>query len=276
MRGLPPTRGPAGDAGISIFMRELQMKHFLRPTLTAVAMAVALGMTAGAFAQAAKTGAAAPVDKAKASYVFGYYKMGESVPPILRDEMDPAAVARGVQAALSGQKSTVSEAEAKQVYEAFMTKVQAKFEAERAQEAAKNKAEGDAFFAKNKTAPGVKTTASGLQYKVITAGTGARPGPNDTVEINYTGSFLDGQVFDASAKHGPKPASIPVANVIPGFREGLQLMQVGGHYKLFIPASLAYGAEPQPPMPPNATLIFDVTLVKTGPTPAAPSGSDGQ
>ncbi|WP_449425770.1 FKBP-type peptidyl-prolyl cis-trans isomerase N-terminal domain-containing protein, partial [Rhodanobacter lindaniclasticus] len=175
------------------------MKHFLRPTLTVVAAAVALGMTAGAFAQAAKTGAAAPVDKAKASYVFGYYKMGESVPPILREEMDPAAVARGVQAALSGQKSTVSEDEAKQVYEAFMTKVQAKFEAERAQEAAKNKAEGDAFFAKNKTAPGVKTTASGLQYQVITAGTGARPGPNDTVEINYTGSFLDGQVFDASA-----------------------------------------------------------------------------
>ena len=252
------------------------MKHFLRPTLTAVAMAVALGMTTGAFAQAAKTGAAAPVDKAKASYVFGYYKMGESVPPILREEMDPAAVARGVQAALSGQKSTASEAEAKQVYEAFMTKVQAKFEAERAQEAAKNKAEGDAFFAKNKNAPGVKTTASGLQYQVITPGTGARPRPNDTVEINYTGSFLDGQVFDASAKHGPKPASIPVANVIPGFREGLQLMQVGGHYKLFIPASLAYGAEPQPPMPPNATLIFDVTLVKTAATPAGSSGSDGQ
>jgi FKBP-type peptidyl-prolyl cis-trans isomerase len=202
--------------------------------------------------------------------------MGESVPPILREELDPAAVARGVQAALSSQKSTVSEADAKQVYEAFMTKVQAKFEAERAQEAAKNKAEGDAFFAKNKTAPGVKTTASGLQYQVITPGTGARPGPNDTVEINYTGSFLDGQVFDASAKHGPKPASIPVANVIPGFREGLQLMQVGGHYKLFIPASLAYGAEPQPPMPPNATLIFDVTLVKTAATPAGSTGSDGQ
>ncbi len=252
------------------------MKHFLRPTLTAVAMTVALGMTAGAFAQAAKTGAAAPVDKAKASYVFGYYKMGESVPPILREEMDPAAVARGVQAALSGQKSTVSEADAKQVYEAFMAKVQAKFEAERAKEASENKTKGDAFFAKNKSASGVKTTASGLQYQVITAGSGARPGPNDTVEINYTGSFLDGQVFDASAKHGPKPAAIPVANVIPGFREGLQLMQVGGHYKLFIPASLAYGAEPQPPMPPNATLIFDVTLVKTGPTPAGAAPSSGQ
>ncbi len=252
------------------------MKHFLRPTLAAVALTVALGMTSGAFAQAAETGATAPVDKAKASYVFGYYKMGENVPPILREEMDPAAVARGVQAALSGQKSTVGDDEAKQVYEAFMAKVQAKFEAERAKEAASNKAEGDAFFAKNKNAPGVKTTASGLQYKVITPGTGARPGPNDTVEINYTGSFLNGQVFDASANHGPKPASIPVGNVIPGFREGLQLMQVGGHYKLFIPSSLAYGAQPQPPMPPNATLIFDVTLVKTSPTPDGMGSSDNQ
>lgn len=253
------------------------MKHFLRPTMTAVAMTVALGMTAGAYAQAAKTGAATPVDKTKASYVFGYYKMGQSVPPILREELDPAAVARGVQAALSGQKSTVSEAEAKPVYEAFMTKVQAKYEAERAKEGAKNKAAGEAFLAKNKTAPGVKTTASGLQYKVIKAGTGPRPGPNDTVEINYTGTFLDGTVFDASAKHGPKPASIPMAGVIPGFREGLALMQVGGHYKLYIPSSLAYGSEPQPPMPANEVLEFDVTLVKTGPTPAgAPAAPSGE
>ena len=140
---------------------------------------------------------------------------------------------------------------------------------------AKNKAEGDAFLAKNKTAPGVKTTASGLQYQVISQGTGARPGPNDTVEINYTGTFVDGQVFDASAKHNPPGAAkIPLAGVIPGFREGLQLIQTGGHYKLFIPSTLAYGAEPQPPMPPNATLIFDVTVVSTGPTPAgaAPGG----
>lgn len=250
------------------------MKHFLRPTLTAVALAVALGMTANVCAQTAKAGAKVTVDKAKASYVFGYYKMGESIPPIVRDELDPAAVARGVQAALSGKKSTVSEAEAKQQYEAFMKNVQAKYKAEMDKLAAKNKAEGEAFLAKNKKAPGVKTTASGLEYKVITQGTGARPGPNDTVEINYTGSFLNGEVFDASAKHGPKPASIPLADVIPGFREGLQLMQVGGHYKFFIPSSLAYGADPQPPMPPNATLVFDVTLVKTGPTPAGNAAGD--
>jgi FKBP-type peptidyl-prolyl cis-trans isomerase FkpA len=248
------------------------MKHFLRPTLTAVAMAVALGMTAGVAAQTA--GAAGTVDKAKASYVVGW-EIASQVPPIMRDELDPNAVANAVKAALSGQKPTMSETEAKQVHDAFMAKIQAKYQAEMTKLAAKNKAEGDAFLAKNKTAPGVKTTASGLQYQVVSQGTGARPGPNDTVEINYTGTFVDGQVFDASAKHNPPGAAkIPLAGVIPGFREGLQLMQVGGHYKLFIPAALAYGAEPQPPMPPNATLIFDVTLVKTGPTPAgaAPAG----
>jgi FKBP-type peptidyl-prolyl cis-trans isomerase FkpA len=248
------------------------MKHFLRPTLTAVAMAVALGMTAGVAAQTA--GAAGTVDKAKASYVVGW-EIASQVPPIMRDELDPNAVANAVKAALSGQKPTMSETEAKQVHDAFMAKIQAKYQAEMTKLAAKNKTEGDAFLAKNKTAPGVKTTASGLQYQVISQGTGARPGPNDTVEINYTGTFVDGQVFDASAKHNPPGAAkIPLAGVIPGFREGLQLMQVGGHYKLFIPAALAYGAEPQPPMPPNATLIFDVTLVKTGPTPAgaAPAG----
>jgi len=253
------------------------MKHFLRPTLTAVALTVALGMTASVYAQAAKTGATGTVDKEKASYVVGW-EIASQVPPIMRDELDAAAVGRAVTEALSGQKPTMSDAEAKQVHDAFMAKIQAKYKAEMIKEGAKNKAEGDAFLAKNRTAPGVKTTASGLQYQVISQGTGARPGPEDTVQINYTGTFVNGEVFDASAKHNPPgPASIPLAGVIPGFREGLQLMQVGGHYKLFIPSTLAYGAEPRPPMPPNATLIFDVTLVKTGPTPAgaAPGGAAG-
>jgi FKBP-type peptidyl-prolyl cis-trans isomerase FkpA len=250
------------------------MKHFLRPTLTAVAMAVALGMTAGVSAQTA--GAAGTVDKAKASYVVGW-EIASQVPPIMRDELDPNAVANAVKAALSGQKPTMSDAEAKQVHDAFMAKIQAKYQAEMTKLGAKNKAEGEAFLAKNKSAAGVKSTASGLQYQVISQGTGARPGPNDTVEINYTGTFVDGTVFDASAKHNPPGAAkIPLAGVIPGFREGLQLMQIGGHYKLFIPSSLAYGAEPQPPMPPNATLIFDVTLVSTGPTPAGAAAPGGK
>ena len=248
------------------------MKHFLRPTLTAAALAVALGTTVGVHAQAAKpaapAAAAAPVDKAKASYVVGY-DLAASLPPLVREELDPATVARALQSALSGQKPTMSEAEAKQVRDAFVADIQAKAKAAFNAAASKNQQEGAAFLAKNKTAPGVKTTASGLQYQVISQGTGARPGPSDTVQVNYVGTLVDGQVFDDSSKHeGGGPAPIPLAGVIPGFREGMQLMQVGGHYKFFIPGNLAYGAQPQGPMPPNATLIFDVTLVKTGPTPA--------
>lgn len=255
------------------------MKHFLRPTLTAAALAVALGMTAGAYAQpakSAKSAAAAPaagtVDKTKASYVVGW-DLASSLPPLVREEVDPATVARAVQSALSGQKPTMSEAEAKSVREAFVAKLQAKAKAQYTQVAAKNKTEGDAFLAKNKSQPGVKTTASGLQYKVISQGTGPRPGPGDTVQVNYVGTFVNGQKFDASADHGAQPASIPLAGVIPGFREGLMLMQTGGHYMLYIPSNLAYGAQPQNGFPPNATIIFDVTLVKTGPTPAgSPQG----
>ena len=254
------------------------MKQFLRPTLTAAALAVALGLTAGAHAQAAKTAApaAGAVDKTKASYVVGW-DLASQLPPLVREEVDPATVARAVQSALSGQKPTMTEAEAKQVRDAFVANLQTKARAEYEKVAAKNKSEGDAYLAKNKSAAGVKTTASGLQYQVISQGTGARPGPNDTVQVNYVGSFVNGEVFDDSSKHegNTGPASIPLSGVIPGFREGLQLMQVGGHYKLFIPSNIAYGAQPQNGFPPNATIIFDVTLVKTGATPAGAGGDQG-
>jgi FKBP-type peptidyl-prolyl cis-trans isomerase len=251
------------------------MKHFLRPTLTAAALAVALGMTAGAQAQSSST-ATGTVDKTKASEILGYQMAGQ-IPGPMRELVDPAAVGRAVTAALSGQKPSISEAEASTVWKGFIAQAEAKGKAEFDALAAKNKTEGDAFLAKNKSASGVKTTASGLQYQVLSQGTGARPGPNDTVKVNYKGTFVNGEVFDSSEKNNPPgPTAIPLARVIPGFREGLQLMQVGGHYKLFIPASLAYGAEPSRGMPPNETLIFDVTLVSTGPTPAgaAPQGGE--
>lgn len=250
------------------------MKHFLRPTLTAAALAVALGMTAGVQAQAAKSGTGT-VDKTKASYVVGW-DLASQLPPLVREEVDPATVARAVQSALSGQKPTMSEAEAKSVRDAFVAKLQAKAKAQYQKVAAENKAKGEAFLAKNKSAPGVKTTASGLQYKVISEGTGARPGPNDTVQVNYVGTFVDGQKFDASADHGKGPAPIPLSGVIPGFREGLELMKTGAHYMLYIPSNLAYGAQPQNGFPPNAAIIFDVTLVKTGPTPAGGQSDAGK
>jgi FKBP-type peptidyl-prolyl cis-trans isomerase len=254
------------------------MKQFLRPTLTAAAMAVALGMTASVYAQAAKTGATGTIDKTKASYIIGY-QLVASVPGPIRESVDPAATAKAVQQALSGVKLTMTNAEIEAVMKPFMASVQVKAKAQYDQVSAKNKSEGDAFLAKNKSAPGVKITASGLQYQVITQGSGARPGPDDTVTINYIGTFVNGEAFDSSSKNGStSPVSIPLAGVIPGFREGMQLMQTGGHYKIFIPSSLGYGAQPQSGMPPNATLIFDVTLVKTAPTPAgapAPTAPGG-
>jgi len=251
------------------------MKHFLRPTLTAVALAVVLGTTAGVQAQTSKsTATAAPVDKAKASYILGYQMVGQ-LPPAMRESVDPAAVGKAVQDALSGVKPNMNDADAEATWKAFIASVQAKAKAQYEAASTKNKAESDAFLAKNKNQPGVKTTASGLQYQVLSQGTGARPGPDDTVSINYVGTFVNGEKFDASADHpGGGPTSIPLSGVIPGFREGLQLMQVGGHYKLFIPAKLAYGEQPQNGVPPNQALIFDVTLVKTGPTPAGAAGGE--
>lgn len=251
------------------------MKHILRPTLIVATMALALGMASGVqAAQSARatSSAGGSYDKAKVSYIVGYQMVGQ-LPAIMRDELDPAAVGHAVQEALQGQKPSVTEEQAKATMEPFMANLRAKAKAEYEQVAARNKAQGDAFLAKNRTAPGVKTTASGLQYQVITQGTGARPGPNDTVQIEYKGSFVNGEVFDDSSKHNPPGAtSIPLAGVIPGFREGLEMMQVGGHYKLFIPSNLGYGAQPQNGFPPNEVLIFDVTLLKTGPTPAGGAG----
>jgi FKBP-type peptidyl-prolyl cis-trans isomerase FkpA len=250
------------------------MKHFLRPTLTAAALAVALGITAGAQAQTSSSAASAPVaNRAQASQILGYQMVG-SIPGVIRQNVDPAVVGQAVTAALSGQKPNISDAQAQTVWKQFMTEMQAKAKAEFDAESAKNKAAGDAFLAKNKSVSGVKVTASGLQYQVLASGTGARPGPNDTVKINYTGTFVDGKVFDSSANNGG-PVSIPLAHVIPGFREGLQLMQVGGHYKLFIPPGLAYGAEPSRFPEPNATLVFDITLISTGPTAASPQEGAG-
>jgi FKBP-type peptidyl-prolyl cis-trans isomerase len=253
------------------------MKHLLRPTLMAAAAAATLGMSVGAFAQSTST-KTAPVDKTKASYVVGW-QMAGSLPPIVREEVDPTVVANAVKAALSGQKPTMSQAEYESVEKAFMAQLKTKAEAQYREISAKNKAESDAFIAKNRTAPGVHTTASGLQYQVLSQGTGPRPGPNDTVQIEYTGTFVNGKKFDASADHpepkGGKSVPIPLAGVIPGFREGLQLMQVGGHYKLFIPSSLAYGSQPKNGFPPNAAIIFDVKLEKTGPTPASQQGGNG-
>ncbi len=121
---------------------------------------------------------------------------------------------------------------------------------------------GIAFLARNKKRAGVKTTPSGLQYEVLTEGTGIHPTAEDTVTCHYRGTLIDGYEFDASYKHG-QPISFPLNRVIPGWTEGLQLMSQGSKYKLYIPYQLGYGLQGSPPViPGGATLIFEVELLE--------------
>ncbi|MCE3238175.1 MAG: mip [Gammaproteobacteria bacterium] len=125
-----------------------------------------------------------------------------------------------------------------------------------------NKAEGNAFLAKNKNNKGVVTLPDGLQYKIIVEGKGPMPTDTDVVSVNYAGTFINGEEFDSSYKRN-EPASFPVGGVIPGWTEALKLMPVGSTWMLYIPSDLAYGEAGSPPViPPNKTLIFKVELLK--------------
>ena len=137
-----------------------------------------------------------------------------------------------------------------------------KFVSDMQTKATENTAKGAAYLAENAKKEGVQATASGLQYKVITAGTGKSPRATDVVEVNYEGKLIDGTVFDSSYERG-EPIEFPLNQVIAGWTEGVQLMKEGGKATLYIPANLGYGAQGVPgTIPPNSTLIFDVELIE--------------
>ncbi len=167
----------------------------------------------------------------------------------------------GFKDALSGSKTILTQEEIQQTLMTFQRELMTK-QAEHAKELTeKNKKEGEAFLVENKKKEGVKTTASGLQYKIITEGKGKRPTADDTVRVHYKGTLLDGSEFDSSYKLG-EPAEFSVSGVIPGWTEAVQLMPVGSKWQLFIPSKLAYGEQGQGPViGPNATLIFEVELL---------------
>ena len=239
------------------------MKHIMRPTLVAVAVIAMLGVAGISQAQTKST-TPTTVNKAQASELVGYELAGQ-YPAYARDLIDPKAVGQAVTRALEGQKPTTGETQLESVGKAFGVQLKARHDQWYAQLSAKFKQESDAYLAKNKNQPGVRTTSDGLQYQVITQGSGPRPKATDTVQVNYTGSLVNGQEFDSSAKHGSGPAKMSLDNVFPGFKEAMLLMPVGSHYKFVIPSDLAYGADPKNGViPPNAALVFDVTLVKIG------------
>lgn len=170
-------------------------------------------------------------------------------------------LAKGVKDAISGNKPLMTEKEVQETMMAFQNEMKTK-QAEHAKVLGeKNKKEGETFLAENKKKEGVKTTASGLQYKVIKDGNGKKPKATDTVTVHYKGTLIDGTEFDSSYKRG-EPTSFPVNQVIAGWTEALQLMNVGSKWQLFIPANLGYGdrgAGPQ--IGPNAALVFEVELI---------------
>lgn len=198
-------------------------------------------------------------DKEKDSYALGMnIGRGLSKQPV---DLDAAAVARGVRDALSGGKTELTDDEAAADLAQLKDQVQKASEAKMQQLAAENQKAGAAFLAENKTKEGVVALPSGLQYKVLTAGTGPKPTAADTVVCQYRGTLLDGTEFDSSYKRG-QPATFAVGRVIKGWTEALQLMPVGSKWQLFVPAELAYGERGAGNViPPNATLVFEVELV---------------
>jgi FKBP-type peptidyl-prolyl cis-trans isomerase FklB len=183
-------------------------------------------------------------------------------------DVNQDAFTAGFRDAISGKKPLLTEQEVRDTMMAFEKDMQQKL----AETAQKNGADAEKFLAANKTKEGVKTTGSGLQYKVLKEGSGAQPKSSDTVTVNYRGTLPDGTEFDSSYKRG-QPATFPVSGVIKGWTEALQMMKVGSKYQLTIPANLAYGEQGRPGIPPNSPLIFEVELMDTKAGGASPASS---
>lgn len=195
-------------------------------------------------------------DKQRFSYMIGT-QIGQQLKNDNID-LDEAAFMAAIKDVASGAKPQLS----KEEMQATLQRVQQQREAEAQKVGEQNLAEGQKFLAANKSRPGVKELPSGLQYKVIKAGTGASPKPTDTVEVDYRGKLIDGREFDSSYSRG-KPATFPVNGVIKGWQEALQTMKEGAKWQIYVPAELAYGSRGAGALiGPNATLIFDVELHK--------------
>ncbi len=192
------------------------------------------------------------------------YIVGENMAHQLKNDgldLDTEIVALAINDVMAGNPSRLSDAEKRSTVEQFQKKSQEKQMAAHAEQSAKNKAEGAAYLAENSKKEGVITTDSGLQYKLLVAGSGATPSKSGRVKVHYQGTLIDGTVFDSSYDRG-EPIVFPVTGVIAGWVEGLQLMQVGSKVELAIPSQLAYGAHGSgPAIGPDATLIFEVELL---------------
>lgn len=250
-----------GDIGTDLDFPELEraIRNTMeggKPLLTQEE-ARTVSMSLGDRVQARKANASVPafppgVTPVKVSQLVGI-EVGRSMAPA-RAEFDLPIAMQGLRAVALHQAPLLDDAQVKQAHEQMVAKMRVRT----ATEAIRNKREGDEFLARNRTAPGVMTTRTGLQYQVVKDGGGImRPSADSRVRVSYEGRTLDGHVFDANSD-----ATFPLKAVIAGWTEGLQLMPVGSRYRFWIPSQLAYGAKGSlPSIPPNSTLVFDVELL---------------
>jgi FKBP-type peptidyl-prolyl cis-trans isomerase len=218
-------------------------------------------------------------EKEKQSYAIGL-NIGTNVSKGMTKDglvIDPSVMARGFKDGMTGAKAAMTDDEVKATLTALTATMKKKQEVEHKEQEEKlqaagaaNKTEGEEFLAANKAKDGVVTLPSGLQYKILTEGSGPKPTATDTIICNYKGTLINGTEFDSSAKHGG-PATIPVGQVIKGWTEALQLMPVGSKWQLVVPSDLAYGARTAgQDIGPNSTLIFEVELLSIQPKAATP------
>lgn len=207
-------------------------------------------------------------DKEQVSYMIGM-DIGKSLKP-MKDEVDLKTLNRAIEDVIKDKKLLLNDEQVAKVMQTFSVKMQAKQQEELAKKQAEMAVQGKknvelekTFLAANGKKPGVITTASGLQYEVITQGAGPKPKVEDRVSVHYAGTLLDGTEFDSSYKRN-EPAQFVLGSVVSGWKEALQLMPVGSKYKLWIPAKLGYGEAGTPggPIPPNSTLVFEVELLQ--------------
>jgi FKBP-type peptidyl-prolyl cis-trans isomerase FklB len=202
--------------------------------------------------------------KEKASYALGMKIGGDLRKQGVYEAVDAALAARGLKDALAGTKPLLTEEEERAVLTQLQNEVHQKQQAKAHESGAAARKVGEEFLATNKSKEGVLTLPSGLQYKILTAGTGPKPTASDKVTCNYRGTLINGKEFDSSYKRG-EPTSFPVSGVIKGWTEALQLMPVGSKWQLFIPADMAYGDRGAGgDIGPGETLIFEVELLSIG------------
>lgn len=198
----------------------------------------------------------------KVSYILGAEQGGvlkkelEMMAESMHEQLDKDVFIKALSDAYNGKENAFTDEQAQEIIQKF----QERKVKEMQEKHANNKIEGEKFLAENAKKEGVKTTASGLQYKVISEGTGKTPKATDTVVVHYEGKLIDGKVFDSSYERG-MPVEFPLNGVIKGWTEGLQLMKQGAKYEFFIPAELAYGEQGSQNIEPNSVLIFTVELL---------------